>query len=114
MTLARESVIEANQKEAVTVLETENDRLIMALLLIIMPPLAVFFKCRGCSKHMCINIFLLLLLVLPAYCHAVWFCFIRNQNTVVVRDSPSSPAHISFGNRGFVEHRVAEVTYVKH
>uniref|UniRef100_A0A8R1DPH8 Uncharacterized protein n=1 Tax=Caenorhabditis japonica TaxID=281687 RepID=A0A8R1DPH8_CAEJA len=60
-------------------IETDNDRIIMAILLIFLPPLAVFFKSRGCSGSVCLNILLYVCLILPAYCHATWYCFIRGR-----------------------------------
>ncbi|UMM11155.1 hypothetical protein L5515_000579 [Caenorhabditis briggsae] len=64
-------------------IETDNDRLIMVILLIFLPPLAVFFKSRGCTSYVCLNILLYIFLILPSYCHAVWFCFIRGRENEV-------------------------------
>ncbi|CAL2029548.1 hypothetical protein CAEBREN_17138 [Caenorhabditis brenneri] len=60
-------------------IETDNDRLIMVILLIFLPPLAVFFKSRGCTSAVCLNILLFFFLIIPAYCHATWYCFIRGR-----------------------------------
>ncbi|CAB03297.1 Plasma membrane proteolipid 3 [Caenorhabditis elegans] len=60
-------------------IETDNDRLVMVLLMLVLPPMAVYFKGRGCTKHVLINIFLYILLVLPAYKHATWFCFVKGR-----------------------------------
>ncbi|CAD6184887.1 unnamed protein product [Caenorhabditis auriculariae] len=63
--------------------ESDTDRIIMVILLIFFPPLAVMFKDGGCSKAACLNIILLFLLVFPAYCHAVYHCFIRDRKNEV-------------------------------
>ncbi|CAI5438197.1 unnamed protein product [Caenorhabditis angaria] len=66
--------------------ETENDRIVMAILLIALPPLAVLFKSRGCSGWVCLCILLYILFVFPAYGMAVWFCFIRDRKNEVRTD----------------------------
>ncbi|CAB3407049.1 unnamed protein product [Caenorhabditis bovis] len=60
-------------------IETDNDRLVMVILLIFLPPLAVFFKARGCTGKVGLSILLYIFFIFPSYCHAVWFCFIRGR-----------------------------------
>ncbi|CAL2042653.1 unnamed protein product [Caenorhabditis brenneri] len=67
------------EQQKTVYLETDNDRIVMIILMVLLPPLAVFFKCRGCSKHVCLNLVLYLLLILPAYKHATWFCFVKGR-----------------------------------
>ncbi|EFO87581.1 hypothetical protein CRE_05450 [Caenorhabditis remanei] len=68
-------------EEKTIYLETDNDRMVMIILMVVMPPLAVFFKCRRFSKHVCLNFLLYLLLILPAYKHATWFCFVKGRES---------------------------------
>ncbi|CAB03247.2 Protein SNA3 [Caenorhabditis elegans] len=79
MEMAEVNVVAVPEENRQTYLETDNDRLVMAIIWLIMPPMAVFFKCRGCTKHVFINFLLYLLLVLPAYKHATWFCFVKGR-----------------------------------
>ncbi|CAP30539.1 Protein CBG11423 [Caenorhabditis briggsae] len=79
MEMAEVSVQVGVPEERQIYLETDNDRIVMIILMVVLPPMAVFFKCRGCTKHVCINLLLYLLLVLPAYKHATWFCFVKGR-----------------------------------
>ncbi|CAI5440260.1 unnamed protein product [Caenorhabditis angaria] len=59
--------------------ETDNDRLIIAIFLVVFPPLAVLLKCNGFKPPVCLTFLLYLLLILPAYFYAVWFCFVGER-----------------------------------
>ncbi|CAI2355258.1 unnamed protein product [Caenorhabditis sp. 36 PRJEB53466] len=72
-------IVEAAPTAPYRYIETDNDRMVMIILLVIMPPMSVFFKCRGFTKHVCLNFLLYLLLILPAYKHATWFCFVKGR-----------------------------------
>uniref|UniRef100_A0A914EIZ5 Uncharacterized protein n=1 Tax=Acrobeloides nanus TaxID=290746 RepID=A0A914EIZ5_9BILA len=56
---------------------TDTDKIIEILLILFLPPLAVWFHSKECNGHVCLNI-VLLLLVIPAYVHALWYCFMRD------------------------------------
>ncbi|EPB69089.1 hypothetical protein ANCCEY_11826 [Ancylostoma ceylanicum] len=57
---------------------SDTDKIIEILLILLLPPLAVWFHDRACSCAVCINIILLFLFVLPAIIHAVWYCYMRD------------------------------------
>ncbi|VDN56564.1 unnamed protein product [Dracunculus medinensis] len=42
-------------------------------------PIAV--EANQCNIHVLINLFLMVFLILPAYIHAIWYCFFRKQPT---------------------------------
>ncbi|PAV81157.1 hypothetical protein WR25_04559 [Diploscapter pachys] len=44
-------------------------------------PLAVYYKAKACNGAVSLNVLLLFLFVLPALCHAVWYCFVRDNNS---------------------------------
>ncbi|CAI5453086.1 unnamed protein product [Caenorhabditis angaria] len=65
-----------NAKEIV---ETDNDRIVMVILLIFFPPLAVIMKCRSCNCWVVLCLVLYTFFILPAYVMGVWFCFVRGR-----------------------------------
>ncbi|CAB03250.1 Protein SNA3 [Caenorhabditis elegans] len=79
MELSEVSVVSVSEEEAKFYIETDNDRLVMALMWLILPPMAVYFKSRGCTKHVCLNVLLYFFLILPSYIHATWYCFVRGR-----------------------------------
>ncbi|CAB3408423.1 unnamed protein product [Caenorhabditis bovis] len=63
--------------------ENDTDRIIMTILLVVFPPLGVMFKSHGFSKHVFFNVLFYILFVIPAYFHAVWFCFVRQRKNAI-------------------------------
>ncbi|CAJ0605404.1 unnamed protein product [Cylicocyclus nassatus] len=49
------------------------------ILMLFCPPVAVWYHSRSCSCHVCLNIGLVLLGVIPGIIHAVWYCYIRDR-----------------------------------
>ncbi|ETN74642.1 hypothetical protein NECAME_03955 [Necator americanus] len=59
---------------------TDTDKIIEILLILLLPPLAIWYHDRACSCAVCLNIVLLFIFVLPAIVHAVWYCYIKDAN----------------------------------
>ncbi|CAB82207.1 Plasma membrane proteolipid 3 [Caenorhabditis elegans] len=59
--------------------ETPEDKIVMVLLILLFPPLAVWYKEKTCGVGVCINVVLYILLIFPAYIHAVYVCYIRDR-----------------------------------
>ncbi len=52
----------------------KNNKLVMILLSLFLPPVAVFLK-EGVGKHLIINIILCLCFAVPGVVHALWLSF---------------------------------------
>uniref|UniRef100_A0A914VMN5 Uncharacterized protein n=1 Tax=Plectus sambesii TaxID=2011161 RepID=A0A914VMN5_9BILA len=60
--------------------DNDTNKIIEIILIIFLPPLAIWVHDKQCSGHVCLNIILLFFFALPAVIHAVWYCFIRDAN----------------------------------
>uniref|UniRef100_A0A0M3ISH8 Protein SNA4 n=1 Tax=Ascaris lumbricoides TaxID=6252 RepID=A0A0M3ISH8_ASCLU len=58
---------------------TDADKIVEVILIIFLPPLAVWYHARECNCHVCFNILLLFLFVIPSIIHAVWYCYMRDE-----------------------------------
>ncbi|VDK59209.1 unnamed protein product [Cylicostephanus goldi] len=58
---------------------SDSDKIIEILLILFLPPLAIWYHDRNCSGAVCLNIILLFLFVLPSIVHAMWYCFMRKE-----------------------------------
>ncbi|CAJ0607535.1 unnamed protein product [Cylicocyclus nassatus] len=56
---------------------SDSDKIIEILLILFLPPLAIWYHDKTCSCAVCLNIILLFLFVLPSIIHAIWYCYIR-------------------------------------
>uniref|UniRef100_A0A915EIY3 Uncharacterized protein n=1 Tax=Ditylenchus dipsaci TaxID=166011 RepID=A0A915EIY3_9BILA len=66
--------------------EVSNEQLIMILLIIILPPLAVYYKAQRCNGHVAINI-CLGFFIFPWFFHAMWYCFFRQENVQTINSN---------------------------
>ncbi|MFO8101409.1 MAG: YqaE/Pmp3 family membrane protein [Dehalococcoidia bacterium] len=53
-----------------------DNKLVLLILSILLPPLAVFFK-KGVGQDLVINIILCIFFWIPAIIHAIWLIFIK-------------------------------------
>ncbi|KHJ87054.1 hypothetical protein OESDEN_13179, partial [Oesophagostomum dentatum] len=60
-------------------MSTDGDKIVEIILILFLPPLAIWYHDRACSCSVCLNIILLFLFVLPAIIHAVWYCYMRDR-----------------------------------
>ncbi|CCD70133.1 YqaE/Pmp3 family membrane protein [Caenorhabditis elegans] len=67
-----------------TVEKTDTDLLIMALLLIVFPPLGVLLKSNGFTPPVFISFFLYFLFILPSYIFSVWYCFVQQRKDSIL------------------------------
>ncbi|GMT30605.1 hypothetical protein PFISCL1PPCAC_21902, partial [Pristionchus fissidentatus] len=63
--------------------ELDTNKIIEIILILFIPPLAVWFHDRDFTKHVCLNIFLCFLFWFPAILHAIWYCFLKDKPTVI-------------------------------
>ncbi|GMR55091.1 hypothetical protein PMAYCL1PPCAC_25290 [Pristionchus mayeri] len=55
----------------------DTNKIIEILLILVLPPAAIWFHDRACTGHVCINILLCFVFWIPAFLHALWYCFMR-------------------------------------
>lgn len=58
-------------------MSTDGDKIVEIILILFLPPLAVWYHDRACSCAVLINVILLFLFILPAIIHAMWYCYMR-------------------------------------
>ncbi|KAK0425718.1 hypothetical protein QR680_009339 [Steinernema hermaphroditum] len=58
--------------------------LLLVILILVFPPAAVAVQANECNVHVWVSLFLILLFVIPAYIHAVWFVFIRKPKELTI------------------------------
>ncbi|VDL71824.1 unnamed protein product [Nippostrongylus brasiliensis] len=51
--------------------------ILIVVLIIVFPPAAIAVQANECNIHVVISLFLMFFFVIPAYIHAVWYCFVR-------------------------------------
>ncbi|KAF8368743.1 hypothetical protein PRIPAC_86572 [Pristionchus pacificus] len=52
--------------------EEDTNKIIEILLILVIPPVAIWFHDRACTGQVCLNICLCLLFWLPGFLHAIW------------------------------------------
>ncbi|CAP25676.1 Protein CBG05141 [Caenorhabditis briggsae] len=60
-------------------METPEDRIVMVILILLFPPLAVWYKEGTCGCSVFLNILLYFCFVFPSYIHAVYVCYLRDR-----------------------------------
>ncbi|CAD6184611.1 unnamed protein product [Caenorhabditis auriculariae] len=58
--------------------------ILLIILLIVFPPAAVAVHANECNVHVFISLLLILLFIVPAYIHGIWYCFIRKPRAVIL------------------------------
>ncbi|GMT31136.1 hypothetical protein PFISCL1PPCAC_22433 [Pristionchus fissidentatus] len=57
--------------------EEDTNRIIEIILILVLPPAAVWFHDRECTGQVCLNVLLISLFWIPGFLHALWYCFMR-------------------------------------
>ncbi|EFP09778.1 hypothetical protein CRE_26865 [Caenorhabditis remanei] len=67
-----------------TAQKNETDLLIMALLLVVFPPLGVLLKSNGFRPPVFASFFLYFLFIIPSYIFSVWYCFVEERKDSIL------------------------------
>ncbi|ULU11361.1 hypothetical protein L5515_001155 [Caenorhabditis briggsae] len=64
--------------------QNDTDLLIMALLLVVFPPLGVLLKSNGFRAPFFVSFMLYFIFIIPSYIFSVWFCFVKQRNDSIL------------------------------